>query len=550
MSNKEETSKAKKNKEIANKKEKNTEKNETKQKKPIQKNKEKEENAATNETKEISQKEREYKDAIENLTQKIKNLEQNTENEENKLSAKNTEKQTRLQMLTSSNQKIKQTLEILTEKIEQMKKNIENEKAKEEQERLERLERLEKDKKNKKGNKKEKKENINQGPFAEQDQDIKEKQDLINNLSKENRELKKSIDHFYELSTHNKFYMELKQKENIQKKLEKEIKSYEEIITKHRKECTKTINKLEKELGNIKNKLYLQNKEYHTKNKDYFYIQSKFSLQKKEDEKYYQEIKNKKNYLDLEKNVYLLNPDTERIENIKINLTKKKELARKVENGLIEQYELISLPKIDVNHEGKIISSIFTEDEMEKIKKLFLNKDENNKEKFEAFRTKVFELEKGGGIEANPEEELKEEFTGLEKELLEQEEVALMEKYKLKNKVFEINKVKQAYRNSLTKNINLKREEKSLKEKLERLEFRYRLMLKQQKAYNEMNDYIDGLNDIVTGPNKNSEQKNEENKNNINENDTKQNIEKERNEEEGEEGDAQYEEQNEEYEDN
>ena len=92
-----------------------------------------------------------------------------------------------------------------------------------------------------------------------------------------------------------------------------------------------------------------------------------------------------------------------------------------------------------------------------------------------------------------------------------------MEKYKLKNKAFEINKAKQDYRSILTKNINLKREEKSLKEKLERLEFRYRIMVKQQKAYKDMNDYIEGVNNIVTGPNKNQEKKNEENKDNINE---------------------------------
>ena len=537
MSNKEETSKAKKGKEAANKKEKNAEKDSIKGKKQIKKSKEKEKNTAVKETKEISQKEREYIKAIENLTQKIKNIEQNTENEENKLSAKNTEKQNRLQMLTSSNEKIKQTLGILTDKIEQMKQNIEMEKEKEEKERLERLE-----KNKKKGNKKDKNENIEKGPFAEQDQDIKEKQDLIINLSKENRELKKSIDHFYELSTHNKFYVELKEKEGIQKKLEKEIKSYEEIINKHRKECTKTINKLEKDLGNLKNKLYLQNREYHTKNKDYFYIQSKFSLQKKEDEKYYQQIKNKKNYLDLQKNIYLIDPESERVENIKINLAKKKKLARNVENGLIESFEITHLPKIDVNHEGKIISSIFTKDEMEKIKSLL------DEEKYQNFEQKVLELEKGGNTEANSEKDLKKEFSGLEKELLEQEEVALMEKYKLKDKVLEINKVKQAYRNSLTKNINLKKEEKSLKEKLERLQYRYSLMLKQQKAYSEMNQYIDGLNDIVTGPDKNNEKANEENKNNINENDIKQEG-NEEGEAEGEEAYTQNEERYEESED-
>ena len=514
MSNKEETTKAKKAKETANKKAKNPEKNDNKQTNHIPKSKEKEENTAIKEANEKSQKEREYIIAIQNLNQKIKSIEQNTKNEENKLKEKNKEKENRLQMLTSSNAKIHETLNLLTEKIENMKRNMETEKQREEQERLEKEKEREN---NKKGKKKEKLKKVYSGPFAEQDKDIDSKQEIINNLSNENRSLKKSIDHFYEISTHNKFFVELKQKENQKKNLEKEIKGYEEIINKHRKECVKTINKLEKELGTIKNKLYLQNKEYHVKNKEFFYIQSKFSLPKKEDEKYYKEIKNKKNFLDLEKNAYLINPDSERIEQMKENMNKKLELARKVNSGVIEQYELTKLPKIDVNHEGKIISSIFTEEEMEKIKTLFLNQDENNQEKFDQFQAKVIELEKGGQIEDNPGEELKEEFSGIEKELLEQEEVALMEKYKLKNKAFEINKAKQDYRSILTKNINLKREEKSLKEKLERLEFRYRIMVKQQKAYKDMNDYIEGVNNIVTGPNKNQEKKNEENKDNINE---------------------------------
>lgn len=518
MSNKEETTKTKKTKEPANKKAKNTEKNDNKQTNQIPKNKEKEENTATKEANEKSQKEREYINAIQNLNQKIKNIEQNTKNEENKLKDKNKEKENRLQMLTASNSKIQETLNLLTEKIEQMKKNIEADKQREEQERLEREKEREN---NKKGKKKEKPKKVYSGPFAEQDKDIDSKQEIINNLSNENRSLKKSIDHFYEISTHNKFYVELKQKENQKKKLENEIKEYEEIINKHRKECVKTINKLEKELGTIKNKLYLQNKEYHVKNKEFFYIQSKFSLPKKEDEKYYKELKNKKNFLDLEKNASLLSPDLERIEAMKVNLNKKLELARKVDSGLIEQIELTKLPKIDVNHEGKIISSIFTKEEMEKIEKLY--QDNNNQEKFEEFSSKIHELEKGGAIADKPEEELKEEYSGIEKELLEQEEVALMEKYKLKNKAFEINKAKQDYRTILTKNINLKREEKSLKEKLERLEFRYRIMVKQQKAYKDMNDYIEGVNNIVTGPNKNQEKKNEEKKDNINDDEEQEN---------------------------
>ena len=130
MSNKEETSKAKKGKELANKSSKNTAKNDNKQKKPEQNIKEKEENPGIKITNELSQKEREYLGILDNLTLKLKIIEQNTGNEESKLTAKNTEKQKRLEMLTSSNQKIKQSLDLLTEKIGQIQANIEKEKKK------------------------------------------------------------------------------------------------------------------------------------------------------------------------------------------------------------------------------------------------------------------------------------------------------------------------------------------------------------------------------------------------------------------------------------
>ena len=306
--------------------------------------------------------------------------------------------------------------------------------------------------------------------------------------------------------------MELKEKENKRKKLEKEIKNYEEIMTKHRTECAKTISKLEKELGALKNKLYLQNKEYHSKNKDYIYIQSKFSLEKKEDEAYYNEIKNKKNFLDMDKQLYLINQETRRVENIKNNLNKKKEFAQDVENGLFDKFEPMKLPKIDVNHEQKIISSIFTPEEMEKIKTLFLNQYQNDDQNFNNFREKVLELEKGGGITDNPEEELKEEFSGLEKEIQGLEGSTIIEKQKLKSKNLEVNKTKQDYRKVLTKNIKLKQEEKNLKEKLEKMKYRYLFMLKTRNVHHDVDDIIDGINNIVTGNNKNKKKKIEENK--------------------------------------
>ena len=506
MSNKEETSKAKKGKESSNKPSKNTAKNDNKQKKPEQNNKEKEENPGIKLTNELSQKEREYLGILDNLTLKLKIIEQNTGNEESKLTAKNTEKQKRLELLTSSNQKLKQSLDLLTEKIGQIQANIEKEKKEKVEKYKRQAKKKNKDKKNKKNL------NSNENVLSKEDQDIKSKQKLITILSNENDGLKKSINRYFELSTNNKLYVELKEKENKRKKLEKEIKNYEGIMAKHRTECAKTISKLEKELGALKNKLYLQNKEYNSKNKDYIYIQSKFSLEKKEDEAYYNEIKNKKNFLDMDKQLYLINQETRRVENIKNNLNKKKEFAQDVENGLFDKFEPMKLPKIDVNHEQKIISSIFTSEEMEKIKTLFLNQYQNDDQNFNNFREKVLELEKGGGITDNPEEELKEEFSGLEKEIQGLEGSTIIEKQKLKTKNLEVNKTKQDYRKVLTKNIKLKQEEKNLKEKLEKMKYRYLFMLKTRNVHHDVDDIIDGINNIVTGNNKNKKKKIEENK--------------------------------------
>ena len=508
MSNKEETSKVKKTKELPSKSSKIPIKNDNKQTKPAQNNKENEENTGIKINNELSQKEREYLGILDNLTLKLKIIEQNTGNEENKLTAKNTEKQKRLELLTSSNQKLKQSLDLLTEKIGQIQANIEKEKK----EKLEKYERQAKTKSKNKKNKKSQNSNENENVLSKEDQDIKSKQKLITILSNENDGLKKSINRYFELSTNNKLYVELKEKENKRKKLEKEIKNYEEIMTKHRTECAKTISKLEKELGALKNKLYLQNKEYHSKNKDYIYIQSKFSLEKKEDEAYYNEIKNKKNFLDMDKQLYLINQETRRAENIKNNLNKKKEFAQDVENGLFDKFEPMKLPKIDVNHEQKIISSIFTSEEMEKIKTLFLNQYQNDDQNFNNFREKVLELEKGGGITDNPEEELKEEFSGLEKEIQGLEGSTIIEKQKLKTKNLEVNKTKQDYRKVLTKNIKLKQEEKNLKEKLEKMKYRYLFMLKTRNVHHDVDDIIDGINNIVTGNNKNKKKKIEENK--------------------------------------
>ena len=552
MSNKQETTKALKNKETSNKTCKSIEKkNNNKQKNKKFENKEKDESSALKiikEVNELSPKENEYIGILENLKFKLKNIEQNTENEENKLIIKNSEKEKRLQLLTNSNLKIKKTLNLLTEKIEQIKSKLgKNKNGNSQTQKI-----------NKSYTKDKSDEKLEDKDFSKQDQDIKSKQKLINILSNENRSLKKHLDHYYELNTNNKIYVEIRQKDNMKKNLAKEIKIYETIINKHMTECVDKINKLKEELGQIQSNLSEQNLVYHNKSKDYIYLQSKFSLQKKEDEKYYNELKNKQKFLDMNKHPYLMNLNSEKNEAIKIYLNKRNELSREIENGLIAKYEkIVSLPKIDINREGKVVSSIFSEEEMEKIKNLY-NDDE---EKFQNFVEKVTELERGEN-ENKEGDELLEEYTQLENEVQEKEENIFVEQHNLKKKDNEINSMKQEYRNVLKKNIKLKKEEKNLKENLDKIKYKYSTIIKQQNAHKEINNIIDGINDIVTGSKKNKEKIEEENNNkekkeennegdNIEQKNEENNENNELEEEfEGEEGENQNEEQYEENEDN
>ena len=500
MSNKQETTKALKNKEASNKTSKSIEKkNNNKQKNKKFEGKEKDESSALKiikEVNELSSKKNKYIGILENLKFKLKNIEQNTETEENKLIIKNSEKEKRLQLLTNSNLKIKKTLNLLTEKIEQIKSKLgKNKNGNSQTQKINKS--YTKDKTDEKSEDKD---------FSKQDQDIKSKQKLINILSNENRSLKKHLDHYYELNTNNKIYVEIRQKDNMKKNLAKEIKIYETIINKHMTECVDKINKLKEELDQIQSNLSEQNLVYHNKSKDYIYLQSKFSLQKKEDEKYYNELKNRHNYLDMNKQSYLINIDLEKMENMKSYINKRKELSYQIENGLINKYEkIIPLPKIDTNLEKKIISSIFTEEEIEKIKNLY----ENDEEKFNNFIDKVTELERGGITDVEG-EELIGTCSDLEKEIKLNEENVFLEKHKLKNKDLEINQIKQDYRNKLKKNLKLKKEEKSLKDNLEKVKYQYNNIIYKQNTHKEINNIIDGINDIVGGSSKNKKKKNED----------------------------------------
>ena len=164
----------------------------------------------------------------------------------------------------------------------------------------------------------------------------------------------------------------------------------------------------------------------------------------------------------MNKQSYLINIDLEKMENMKSYINKRKELSYQIENGLINKYEkIIPLPKIDTNLEKKIISSIFTEEEIEKIKNLY----ENDEEKFNNFIDKVTELERGGITDVEGEE-----LIGT----------------------------------------------CSDKDNLEKVKYQYNNIIYKQNTHKEINNIIDGINDIVGGSSKNKKKKNED-KNDIKE---------------------------------
>ena len=437
--------------------------------------------------KDLSNNDNEYFRIIERLNLKIKNLEEKNENELNKITMKNKEKENNIQLLNSTNQKMKQNLTFLTKKIKEIRNTLygDNKDTTETQ--------------STNNNN-----NINEKSKNEQNQEIDSKQKLINNLSNENKEIKKNIDRYYEINSKNQILNEFKARKNLKKNLQKEISYYKEISKKHNTECVKKISKLKEELEKQKNDLKSQNNELHSKNKDYIYIQSKFSLQKKEDEEYYKQIKNKRNFLDMNKHSYLIEQEAEKKENIKIYAIKRRELSRDIENGMITKIEnKLTLPKIDVNPEGKIISSFFTEEELEKIKTLFLKNDgDKGEEKFKNFEEKVGGLEMGFGDR----EELEDEYFAIEKELKEKEEIALIEEHKIKNKEYELFQLNQDYKNKLNKNLKLKKEEKNLKDNLNSLKNRYSKIIQKQQNNQEIDQIIDDINNVV------KENNNKENK--------------------------------------
>ena len=434
---------------------------------------------------ELLTKEREYLKIIENLKIKIKNIEQVNKNEIDKKTSENNEKENRIQILSQTNEKMKQSYNALSQRMEQLSKNINKKNESQSIQNSKKMENLPEDEKEK-------------DTILQKDKEIKKKQKYINILSKENQNMKQSIDRYYELDINKNITKELFEKEQLKIKLENEIKELEKIVKTHNKQCTVSIEKLKKELNDIESRLNIENSEFHNKNKDYFHLQCKFSLQNKEDEEEYLKFRDKKNFLDMNKHIDFLNYDNynnkKSLNSLMYN--KKKEFSRDLERGKINNYERsISLPKIDVNPEKKVISSLFTQDEIANLQILFLE-EYQDEDKFEMFMKKINELEKGNSIEDTATNDINEECLEKEKDIRENEELIRIQEFKLKELNIEITDLNQKYRTLLKKNLLLKKEENNLKNSLEEKRRKNKIKLEKEKKKQEMEKMLNDINNM------------------------------------------------------
>ena len=428
---------------------------------------------------ELLTKEREYLKMIENLQVKIKNLEKSNKSEIDKLTTENNEKENRINILQATNGKMKQSYELLTKRIEKLQKDMESKSTKN------KTEGTKKDDTNKKGENPEMEQKL-----ADIDKEIKQKQNLINILSKKNQDIKKSIDSFYQITANKNILNELKEKEFQKKKLEEEVKEYEKIVNIHNSQCVSTIENLKKELEKIKSQLNEEKNEFHNKNQDYIMLQCKFSLSNKDKEEEYLKLKNKKNFLDMNKHKDLMGSyNLQRLENIKM-YNKRKEFGQNIEKGNIQKYERSpSLPKIDNNNEKKVISSLFTDDELILLKNIFLD-DYQDENLCGEFMNKIKELEKGKSTDEEVYENLKRENAELEKQSRENVELIKMENIRLKEKKKEIANLNKDYKIQLRKNIQLKKEENKLKNDL-------KVKVREKKVNVERNERIKQITDML-----------------------------------------------------
>ena len=310
-----------------------------------------------------------YEKRIVDLETKLSQIESYHMKEISKLNEEINIKDKNLKLLSKVNKNLRNSLNNLTQKLDEL------------------LYKFTKDQKklNLKGNNVNNKEKNFEEQLLLKEKELKNQQNMINILAKDNKKLRHSLEvqNNFELNRNLSDKLFIKEKEIIN--LNKIIKDYEHKYQKHN-ECQKEIDSLKEKLINNQKELSEKKKEIFISHKNITQLHSKIINSENAINLVNKNIKERKRKEKLKLNILTNSPVTKNVTTINNN---------KIYSPTLMHRELSENNKnnktIDIsNNNNNIIYNIFSKEEIDTIKKLY----EKKEDKFQEFQKKVEILEK------------------------------------------------------------------------------------------------------------------------------------------------------------
>ena len=310
-----------------------------------------------------------YEKRIVDLETKLSQIDSYHMKEISKLNEEINIKDKNLKLLAKVNKNLRNSLNNLTQKLDEL------------------LYKFTKDQKklNLKGNNMNNKEKNFEEQLLLKEKELKNQQNMINILTKDNKKLRHSLEvqNNFELNRNLSDKLFIKEKEIVN--LNKIIKDYEHKYQKHN-ECQKEIDSLKEKLINNQKELSEKKKEIFISHKNITQLHSKIINSESAINLINKNIKERKRKEKLKLNILTNSPVTKNGTTINNN---------KIYSPILMHRELSENNKINKtidisNNNNNIIYNIFTKEEIDTIKKLY----EKKEDKFKEFQKKVEILEK------------------------------------------------------------------------------------------------------------------------------------------------------------
>ena len=310
-----------------------------------------------------------YEKRIIDLETKLSQIDSYHMKEISKLNEEINIKDKNLKLLAKVNKNLRNSLNNLTQKLDEL------------------LYKFTKDQKklNLKGNNMNNKEKNFEEQLLLKEKELKNQQNMINILSKDNKKLRHNLEmqNNFELNRNLSDKLFIKEKEIVN--LNKIIKDYEHKYQKHN-ECQKEIDSLKEKLINNQKELSEKKKEIFISHKNITQLHSKIINSESAINLVNKNIKERKRKEKLKLNILSNSPVTKQGTTINNN---------KIYSPILMHRELSENNKINKtidisNNNNNVIYNIFTKEEIDAIKKLY----EKKEDKFEEFKKKVEILEK------------------------------------------------------------------------------------------------------------------------------------------------------------